>query len=264
MKNPIKKVITMNLLAASVLFLGGRASASDFNLSSISAADLRGTEFKAAPVARPQAPVSDSDDYIGLDLSIRVPFKALKKVMGMVAASDKDFSIIDPAAPVLERSGEFLKVENIRVNVNGIVVEPIVTLKPYFEGKDKIAIRVQRVQLHASMAPTPGHTGTPVALPNTDPGQPEFNKEDMMSDIMGIITKGITDALDQSLIENQSPLRAKDMLVFKYDKMAWTLHTTVSAAALKRYLPAGLVGDVHMTGIGLSDSAFTVKFETDK
>ena len=252
----------MNILIAASLFLGRQASASDFNLSEISAADLRGTEFKAAPVARPQAPVYDPDEFIGLDLSIRVPFKALKKVMAMIAASDKDFSIIDPAAPVLERSGEFFKVENIRINVNGIVVEPVVMLKAYFEGKDKIAFRVQHVQVHASMAPTPGHTGTPVAIPNVDPGQPEFNKEDMMNDVVGIITKGITDALDQSLIENQSPLRAKDMLVFKYDKAAWTLHAAVSAAALKRYLPDGLVGDVHMTGVSLSDNAFVIKFQS--
>ena len=264
MKNPIKKAIAANLLAASALFLSGLATASEFNLSSISAADLRGTEFKAASVARPQAPVSDADDSIGLDLSIRVPFKALKKVMLMVAASDKDFSIIDPAAPVIERSGEFLKVENIRANVGGIIVEPVVMLKAYFEGRDKVAIRVQHVQVHTEMAPTPGHTGTPVAIPNVDPGQPEFNKEDMMADIVGIITKGITDSLDQSLIENQSPLRAKDMLVFKYDKKAWTLHTTVSAAALKRYLPAGLVGDVHMTGVSVGDTAIAIKFETDK
>ena len=264
MKNPIKKMTKINILIAAALFLGGRASASDFNLSSLSAADLRGTEFKASPVARPQAPAYDPDEFIGIDCSIRVPFKALKKVMTMIAASDKDLSIVDAAAPVLERSGEFFIVKNIRINVNGIVAEPVVTLKPYFESKDKIAIRVQRVQLHASMAPTPGHTGTPVAIPNIDPGQPEFNKEDMMAEVMGVITKGITDALDQSLIENQSPLRAKDMLAFKYDKAAWTLHAAVSAAALKRYLPEGLVGDVHMTGVSLSDNAFVIKFQSEK
>ncbi len=260
MKNLIKITAALTILLTAAFASGRQASASEFNLESLSAADLRGTEFKAARVAKPRPPKAEEDDMIGLDLSIRVPFKALKKVMVMVAASNKSLSIVDPSKPVIERSGELLKVVNIRVNVNGIVAEPVVTLKPYFEGRDKLAIRVQRVQMHAAMAPTPGLTGTPVAIPAIGDSEAVFNKEDMVADIIGIITGGITDALNESLKENQSPLKAGDIVTFKYDKAAWTLHTVISAAALKRYMPEGLVGDVHMTGFSLADNALAIKF----
>ena len=265
MKKLIKKTIAASVLLAVAFSLGRSASASDFNLSSLSAGDLRGMEFKTAPVSRPLAPKTDPDEFVGIDLSVRVPFKVIKKAVVMMAASNKDLSIIDPAAPVLERSGESLKVVNIRLNLNGIIIEPVVTLKPYFEGKDKFAILVQRVQLHASMAPSLSRKSKsgPVAV-SASAAEPEFNKEDMMADIINFLTGSLLNAFNASLIENQSPLKASDIVGFKYDKAAWTLHTVVSTAALKRYLPEGLAGDVHMTGFSLSDNAINIKFETEK
>lgn len=262
MKKMIKRTIAINLALTAMLAFGNQVSASEFNLDSVTAAGLRGTEFKAAPVAKPRPPKADADDMIGMDLAIRVPYKALKKVMVMVAASNKKLSIVDPAKPVLERSGDLLKVVNIRVKVGGIVIEPVVTLKPYLEGRDKLAIRVQRVQLHASAAPTPGQTGTPVAIPApAAANEPEFNKEDLVAEVMAIITDGILDSLNESLTANQSPLRARDILTFKYDKAGWTLHAAVSTAALKRYLDESLYGDVHMTGFTLGDTAIAIKFQ---
>ncbi|MCX5784399.1 MAG: hypothetical protein NTX59_01790 [Elusimicrobia bacterium] len=266
MKKLIKKTIAINILIAAALSLARPASASDFDLSSLSAGGLRGTEFKAAPVPRPRAPKADPDELVGIDLSIRVPFKAIKKAVVMMAASDKRLSIIDPAAPVLERSGESLKVVNIRLDLNGIIIEPVVTLKPYFEGKDKLAMLIQRVQMHASMSPSASRKSKSAAVsaPAAANTEPEFNKEDMMADIMGVLTGGIMDAFNASLIENHSPLKASDIVVFKYDKAAWTLHAVVSTAALKRYLPEGVVGDVHLTGLSLSDNAIGIKFGTEE
>jgi hypothetical protein len=264
MKNLLKKIISVNAaLIAAGLSLGQLASASDFDLSSVSATDLRAAEYKAAPVAKPRKEVQAGDDLVGLDVSIRVPFKAILKAVTDMTATDKTVAVIDPAAPLLVRSGEFLILKNLRLDVGGIMMEPVVTLKPYLEATDKLAIRIQKVQLHASMAPTPGAGGTAerVGLPGTDDGA-EFSQEQMMSDVADVITKSLLASLDEVIAKENRPYKAKDVLSFKYDKAAWTLRAAVSAKFLQYYLPANLVGDIHLTGFGFNDSAIALKFAT--
>ena len=256
MKNPIKKLTPVSILIAA-LYFGAAAQAADFNLSSVSAYDLRGIGFDTAPAPRPQAAEPAPDRLVDVDFSINVSFKAIKKAVVTLAASDKLVSVIDPAAPVLERSGESLKVVNIRIDLDGIIVEPVITLKPYFEGKDRIAVRVQRVQLHAGMSPSSNLKGNLAAAP-------EFNKEDMMAEIINFLTGSLLNAFNASLIENQSPLKASDIVGFKYDKAAWTLHAVFSNTALKYYLPEWLVGDIHMTGFSLRDSGIDIRFGKEK
>ncbi|MCX5784141.1 MAG: hypothetical protein NTX59_00475 [Elusimicrobia bacterium] len=257
MNELIKKITAMNILIAAVLCLGGPASASEFNLSSVSADNLRGTEFKAAPVPLPRVHKAAPNELIGIGLSIRIPFKVINKAM----LTEKRLSLINPAAPALERSGEMLKVVNIRLNINGIIIKPVITLKPYLEDKDKLAVKVQRVQLHASGSPTPGSIGLPAALPTPDTG-PGFNTENTMADVMGIITDAIREAINESLAANHSSLSADDLIVSRYDKAAWTLHSVISTAVLKRVLPENLVGEVHLTGFRFDDSSLIVELTT--
>jgi len=253
MNNLIKKVAAIIILIAAALSLGKSASASEFKLPSMSEAELRGTEFKAVPV--PHVSGAARDEFIGTDLSIRIPFKFINKVMLL----QDGLSIIDPSAPVLERSGELIKVVNFRLDIKGIRTEPVITLKPWLEGKDRLAVKVMRVRLHAAASPTPGASGDLVSLPRPDNGE-EFNLENTVSDIMGIITDGIKDAISESLAAQHSSLRAADMINSEYDKAAWTLHTVVSPAVLNRLMPEGMVGEIHMNGFSFDDSALFIRF----
>ncbi len=259
MNKLIKRIIALNLLAGAVLYAGGAASASEFNLSSVSAAELRGTAFKAAQVPRPGVPKPAAGELVEMGLSIKIPFKAINKVMLM----ESMLSIIDPAEPVLERSGDLLKVVNIRLDVNGIIIEPVITLKPYLEGKDRLAVRVQRVQMHAAGSPTPGSVGVPVAIPAPATG-PDFNMEDTMADIMDLIISGIRRSITESLAASQSTLTSRDLINSNYDKTAWTLHTVIAPSVLKRFLPEGMVGDIHMTGFSFNNNALLLKLESEQ
>jgi len=262
MKKLLKKIITANMMLAAALSLGRPASASDFDLSSISASDLRAAEYKAAPVAKPLPPVKAADDMVGMDASVRVPYKAMLKAVVQITATDKTIAVIDPAAPLLVRSGEFLKLKNLRFDVGGIMMEPVVTLKPYFDGADRLAIRIQKVNLHASMSPTPGASGqsVQVGIPNNEPDT--FTQEQMMSDVSDVITKAVLAALDEQIAKEKRPFKAKDVLTFKYDKAAWTLRATLSTKFLKYYLPEDLVGDIHMTGFSFNDKGLVLVFGT--
>lgn len=256
MKNMIFKVMAL----AAVLGIGGNAAASDFDLSGLDADGVRGSGFKAAPVSSP-----DADDTIGIDASIRIPYKTIKKGMVMMTMANRQISIIDGAEPIMVRSGEFMKILNLRVNLNGILVEPVITLKPYLEGRDKLAIKVQKIQLHVSMQPTPGRSSAQAPIPAPVQGaESDFNKEQMMADVMKAMTDGITGALNDELTANGSPLRASDIVIFKYDKAAWVLHAKVSTSAIKRYVPGGYMGDLHLTGLAFNDSAISIKFQTAK
>ena len=259
MNKLMKRIIALNFLAGAVLYAGAAASASEFNLSSVSAAELRGTAFKTTPVPLPKVSRPAADELVEMGLSIKIPFKAINKVMLM----ESMLSIIDPAAPVLERSGDLLKVVNIRLDVNGIIIEPVITLKPYLEGKDRLAVRVQRVQLHAAASPTPGSAGVPAAIPVPDTGA-DFNMEDTMADIMDLITSGIREAITASLEASQSTLTSRDLINSHYDKAAWTLHTVISPSVLKRFLPEGMVGDIHMTGFSFNNNALLLKLESEQ
>ena len=85
-----------------------------------------------------------------------------------------------------------------------------------------------------------------------------------MADVMKAMTDGITGAINDELAANGSPLRAADIVNFKYDKAAWILHTRISTSAIKRYLPGGYMGDLHLTALAFNDSAISLKFKTDK
>lgn len=256
------KNITFKILAlAAALGCGGGAMAAEFDLAGLDADGVRGIPgVKAAPVN-----VADEDDTIGIDAAIRVPYKTIKKGMVLMAAANKQISIIDGSAPIMVRSGEFMKILNIRVNLGGIIAEPVITLKPYLEGRDKIAIKIQKIQLHVSMQPTPGRSSAQATVAAPVQGtEADFNKEQMMADVMKAMTDGITGALNSSLAAGGSQLRAADIVNFKYDKETWILHTRISTSAIKRYLPGGYLGDLHLTGLAFNDSAISIKFQTVK
>lgn len=244
MKNMTFKIIT---LAAALSC--GTAYASDFGLEGLSASGIGAqTQDFRAPAPKPSA---GGGDLIGMDINIRVPFKLIKDAVVKMAASDRRLSVLDAAAPVAGKAGDFLKVGNIQVNAGGIMVAPVLTLKPYLEGRDRLAVRVQRVQIHASMQPDVRSAGLP-----------QLSQEDVMAQVMDTVIKSVYSALDAQLSARRLPLRARDVVTLRYDKAAWTLHGTVSPRIMHQFIPGGLVGDMHLTGFSFSDTGLALRIQT--
>jgi len=235
------------LIAAAALLLGGSAKASDFDLAALNVEDIRAIQADVkAPAPKPVA-----DELIGVDMNIRVPYKTLKKATLMVAASEKRLTIINKDAPVIFKSGEFLKISNIHIDANGISVTPTLTLKPYLEAKDRLAVRVQRIQLHASMEPSVK------AAP-----MPAINQEEIMAQVMDVLVKGVYSSLNNFLKEKQIPMKAEDVVRMQYNKADWTLRATVSSKIIGQFVPPGLVGELHLTGFSFNDSGLVLNIQT--
>ncbi|OGR53339.1 MAG: hypothetical protein A2049_07980 [Elusimicrobia bacterium GWA2_62_23] len=235
------------LIAAAALLLGGSAKASDFGLAALNVEDIRAIQADVkAPALKPVA-----DELIGVDMNIRVPYKTLKKATLMVAASEKRLTIINKDAPVIFKSGEFLKISNIHINANGIEVIPTLTLKPYLEAKDRLAVRVQRIQLHASMEPSVKAAPMPV-----------INQEEIMAQVMDVLVKGVYSSLNNFLKEKQIPMKAEDVVRMQYNKADWTLRATVSSRIIGQFVPPGLVGELHLTGFSFNDSGLVLNIQT--
>jgi len=236
--------------ALTALVLGcGCASASDFGLQGFSPDDIRVSQ---SDVRAPAAQLETGGDTVGVDMNIRVPFKLLKKAAVQVAAPGSGITLLDPSAPVVYKSGEFVKIGNLRVNSGGIIVEPTITLKPYLEARDRVAVKVQRVQVHASM--TPSRSGRAAA--------PELSQEDVMAQVMGTMVKSVYAALDAKLKEKKLPLRAQDVVSMRYDKAAWILHIAVSSKVMYQFVPADMVSPMHLTGFSFSDTGIAMRIQT--
>ncbi|MDD2805870.1 MAG: hypothetical protein PHV33_09965 [Elusimicrobiales bacterium] len=238
------KKLTLNLIALALL--AGNAAA--FDLTGMGADDIRAAQadFRApAPQAQP------ADDLIGLDMNIRIPYATVKKGVEQVAASERRLTLIDKSAPVAFKYGEFLRISNIKIDQGGIIVVPTLTLKPYFVGTDKLAIRVQRIQLHASMEPSVK------AAP-----MPAINEEEIMVQVMDVLIKGTYSAVNDFLKKKQIPMKAEDVIKLRYDKAAWTLHAQVSSKVLGQFIPAGFMGELHLTGFAFNDRGLTLTVQT--
>jgi hypothetical protein len=238
------KKLTLNLIALALL--AGNAAA--FDLSGLGAADLRAAQgdFRApAPQSQP------ADDLIGVDVNIRIPYATVKKGVEMVAASETRLTIIDSNAPVAFKSGEFMRITNIRIDQGGIIVTPTLTLRPYLAGTDRFAIRVQRVQLHASMEPSVKAAALPA-----------INEEEIMAQVMDVIIKGIRSSVNEFLKKKQLPVTAENVVRLNYDKAAWTLYGAVSSREIHNLINSNLMGELHLTGFSFNDRGLVLTIQT--
>lgn len=240
------KKFTLNLVALALL--AGNAAA--FDLNGIGAADIRASQadFRAPAAPRPQA----DEDLIGMDINIRVPYAAIKNGVEKVAATEKRLTIIDRNAPVAFKYGEFLRLSNIKIDQGGIIVLPTLTLKPYFEGTDRLAIKIQRVQLHASMEPSV----------KAAPAAQQVNEEQVMEMVMDVMIKGVYSAVNDFLKKKQIPMKAEEVIRLRYDKAGWTLHAQVSSKIMGQFVPAGLMGELHLTGFSFNEKGLVLKIQT--
>ena len=261
MKKNIKRIIikiaALNTLIALVFLVSQYAAASEFNLNALSAGNLQGEEYGLSsdiPMPLSNKAVKAEDDTIGLNLAIRVPYGAIKKVFLQAAEAQTQakISIMDKEAPIIFKSGESLKINNIRVDIGGIIVEPELTFKPYGISKDVLGIQIQRAKFHISLMPDKSTTA------------PQLTQEDIVEKVMGVFMKTLMDELAKRLSAGNMPLKAEDIVTLQYDKAKWLLRGELHTEFVKNYIPPYLVGAVHFTGFTINDSAIMVNVGTGK
>ena len=257
MKKNIKKIFikiaAVKLLIGLLLFSTQYATASDFNLNSLSAGNIYADEYKSSSdIPMPKVMQNEQDDMIGVQLNLRIPFGAIKKAVKGMSETKSELTIMDGNLPVISKYGENLKIKNIRIDIGGIIVEPELVVKPYLEAKNLLALKIQRVKIHASMEPSK-------SLDNQ-----QFTQEELMEKAMEAAIKGIMKSLNKKLAAGNTNLKAEDMFNFQYDKNAWILRTKINPDFIKQYVPAGLIGDVALTGFTFNDSAILLGIGTGK
>lgn len=253
----MKKILTAVIVMAAAC--GARAA--EFGDLAAGAAALKAAA-EAPAVPRPAMAESQ---LAGIETSIRIPYAAVQKAVQRMTASDTNVAVIDPAAQLLTRSGEFQIVRNLRLNVGGVIMEPVITLRPYLERTDVLAVKVQKVRVHAVMTPTPGASGSyaPVGQQPAAGGD-GYTQEQLMSDICAALSKSLLASLDEALGSEPRPFKAADILKFSYDKDAWTMRAEISGEFLRHYLPPELVGAAHLTGFSFDDNGIDLKFSTQR
>ena len=137
MKKLILAVITAANLSAAVF-------AGDFNLDSVSAADLKGSqELQAVPVpVQPELLGMEKSPNLPspfLDMTIKLPFSSLSSRLAELPGIK--MRPVTAGAPVLFRKGDQIVFGNVTVDYNGIEAEPTIIIKPFFEGENRLAIR---------------------------------------------------------------------------------------------------------------------------
>ncbi len=245
----MKKFMLTFIAAAGLV---SAAAAGDFDLQAIKASDLQasGSGLQAAPVpVQPRlldmarspnmpAPV--------LDMTVKLPFRALSE--RVASLPQVKMRAIDPSAPILFRQGDHIAFSNVSVNYNGMIVDPTILIKPFFEGRNRLAIKVMKVEADIEMGPR-----APFAQP--------LDKDALMQMVMGSLTKGMLQSMDEAFAKNRVQLRASDVLSFIYDRKSWTLHAAVNPGFVAPLLP-GLITDVSLSNFTFDDQGFALSVQT--
>jgi len=241
----MKKIILAVIAAAG---LNTAVLAGDFSLNSISASDLKGSQenLQAVPVpAQPELLGLEKSPNLpspALDMSIKLPFKSLSARLSELPGIK--MQPINPGAPILFRQGDHITFSNVAVDYNGIEVEPTLLIKPTFEGNNKLAIKVMKVEADVAFGPK---------VINAQ----QLDKDGLMEMVMTNLTTGMIESMDAAFLKNKVPLKAKDVLVFAYDRKSWTLRASVNPTFVAPLLP-GLISNVSLTNFTFDDAGFAL------
>jgi|GEM_PF-869672 len=139
--------------------------------------------------------------------NIRLSYKFLSDSISGVDLISK----ADRSAPLFYKQGSNIVFKNAKINYFGIKLEPVITLRPYLEAKNRLAIKCVNIDSHLSMAPTRG-------------GNANSGADDLMQMLVTNIMSGVNESINKAFSVNKVPLKAEDILAFSYDKDTWVIH----------------------------------------
>jgi hypothetical protein len=242
----MKKLI-LSLIAAAGL--AASASAQEFDLNALNASDMKAQAAVEMDAPAPQAldALSKAPNMAApaLDMTIKLPFKALSQRVAELPQAK--ITPIDPSAPILFRQGDHITFSNVDVDYNGVTAEPTILIKPFFEGDNKLAIKVMKVEADIAFGPKAIGGG--------------LDKDGLMQMVMDKLTTGMLQSMDEAFAANKVPMRAKDVLVFSYDRKSWTLHASVNPGFIAPLLP-NLITNVTLSNFTFDDSGFALSVRT--
>ncbi len=186
-----------------------------------------------AIAARSKSPVISP----ALDLSVKIPFAMIRQSM----TEGEDVSLVDSSKPILKREGNHLILSNIKVNISGVGVKPIIFIKPWFESKNNLAIKFLKLDFDFGLG--------------LKAGFPIFGKDEAMSYLANLVTERITESVNEAFIENEVPLKSEDVFIFSYDPEAWILRVSISPDFVAPLLP-GLIDNISLTAFDFDDKNF--------
>jgi len=253
MKNIIK-LFAIIVVVEIVAFMGARrANAADF----IPAPFYLQNEDINLPIPKPAL-----EETVGIDLKMSVPFNVIKKAFLKAAQTREEIklNLIEEQKPVIVRSENSLIIKNIIADIGGIIAKPVVTIEPFLESDNVIAVKIKRIKLRVSMSPSK-------SIANFSAN---FSEEQLMKQMMNAMAKGIINALDDNFRRRNIPLRADDVINFSYNETEWILRIAIASDFLEQYLfakdyfIAGLIGDLHLVDFSFNDTAILINLKTYK
>ena len=245
MKKLILTVIAVTGLSAAVL-------AQDFDLNSVSVSDLKSSQssLQAVPMPIPAELLgiekSPNMPAAALDMSIKLPFKSLSARIAELPGIK--LQAINPGAPILSRQADHIAFTNVSVNYNGMEVEPTLLIKPFFEGNNKLAIKVMKVEADVAFGPKAAFGA-------------QMDKDGLMEMVMTNLTTAMLGSMDAAFQKNKVPLKAKDVLTFSYERKSWTLHAAVNPNFVAPLLP-GLISNISLTNFSFDDAGFALSVKS--
>ena len=237
---------TKRLMSAlPFLFLAacGFAAGDGFGLNAVSYSSIKQDKSNATPaIPAPSGMVKTKAPNIAapiLDMSLKLPFAAINKRMADMGDMLK---VNDASAPAFSKEGDHIIFQNVTINYNGIKVLPVIRFKPSFEGDNKLALKILKIDLDLAFGPSKS-------------AMPQLNKDDVMAYAVNMITTMVNDQVNAAFAANKVALKAGDVLSFSYDKTGWVLHTYVSPNFVAPLLP-GLLTNLYLTAFNFDDKGF--------
>ena len=236
----MKKLI-LAIFAAAALAPASFASDGEFNSYSLSQIQAMPVDNTAIPQPMPALTKSPNIPVSALDMTIKLPFKALSERIEKMPLAQ--ITPLEAGAPILFKKGENIALSNINVRYNNIDVEPTILVKPFFEGNNKLALKVVKIDVDVAFGPKAVATA------------PALDKDGLMELVMTRLSAGMVENIDKAFAQNKVPLRAADVLSFTYDRKAWVLRADVTPKFVAPLLP-GLIPDINLTGFNFDDNGF--------
>lgn len=244
------KKLFLSIITAANLVTAGFASG--FTLDSINASDIRSSQdtLQAVPVAAPAEMVgmSKSPNMPSpfLDLTIKLPFKALSSRITEIP--EIKMEAIDEASPILFKQADNIAFSNVKVDYNGIEVEPTVIIRPAFEGENRLSIKVVRLEADIAFGPKAAFGA-------------QLDKDGLMEMVMNNLTTGMIKAMDTALATNRTGLKAEDILRFDYNRSSWKLTAAVDPRFVAPLMP-GLIENITLRNFSFDSEGFALSVKS--
>ncbi len=237
----MRKII---LSAVLILICQNLKAGNDFKAETLNASDILSASSIDMPSFSMETVASlDRSPNMApaLDLSLKLPFSELNKRLAAI-----DPAVLKPSSnlPILYKKGDLIHFENVMIKYGGVDVEPSIALKPYFISKNKLAVKVAKIEADISFGPSKSFN--------------QIDKNSLMEKASTAIMQAVISAMDEALAKNKVSLKAKDLISYSYDRTSWTLYFNINPNFISPLMP-GLVSSLNLNAFGFDEGGFYLK-----